>query len=80
MRRNLLLTVPILLASCAQFPAVDSTEDPALADAPYPELVPVEQVLIDTPPRLDENSADQLQSRINGLNRRADALRNIPTQ
>ena len=70
----------ILVAGCAQFPEVDTATDPALAEAPYPALLPVEQVLDQDAPRLDETSEAALQGRINGLKRRASDLRNTPIE
>ncbi|WP_243614391.1 hypothetical protein [Shimia aestuarii] len=70
----------ILAAGCAQFPEVEGATDPALADAPYPTLVPVEDVLDQEPPRLDETSEASLQGRVNRLKRRAADLSNTPIE
>ncbi|MCW8843854.1 MAG: hypothetical protein OQK00_10605 [Rhodobacteraceae bacterium] len=69
-----------LTAGCAQFPNVNSATDPALADAPYPALLPVEEVLDQDEPRLDENSEAALQGRINRLKHRAATLQSAESE
>lgn len=63
------------LTACAEFPEVDA----ALAsDGPpldYPELLPFEQLLTASEPRLTETDDDALRARAAGLRNRADGLR-----
>lgn len=39
------ILIALTLASCTEFPALDGTIDPGLANAPYPALVPLGPVL-----------------------------------
>lgn len=70
----------ILAAGCAQFPEVDEATAPTMSDIEYPKLLPVEQILDQDAPRLDENSETSLQGRSSRLKRRASELRNAPVE
>jgi len=76
----LMLSSLILAAGCAQFPEVDAATDPEVANAPYPALVPVEAVLENEAPRLDETSEAGLEAQVNRLKRRASDLQNAPIE
>ncbi|SHK59774.1 hypothetical protein SAMN05444000_14411 [Shimia gijangensis] len=80
MRSIFSLTCVALLASCAQFPEVDQVTSQDIGDATYPDLIPVKEMAEPGPGYLDENSASNLEGRLNGLNRRADELRNRPIE
>lgn len=45
MRRFLFLSPLVALLGCTQFPALDNIVDPALGNADYPVLVPLEPLL-----------------------------------
>ncbi|MEM8632551.1 MAG: hypothetical protein AAGF74_15050 [Pseudomonadota bacterium] len=67
----------ILLAGCTEFPELDAAVSDAARRAPYPELAPVEDILVDpTPTRLgDEADEDYLKWRAQRLRQKARALR-----
>ncbi len=71
-----LLAICVALAGCADLPDLDETVPPALEDANYPALAPVDQVLgrSATEAANDEETADQLEARSAGLQARADTL------
>ena len=81
MIRLALLCVPPLLvlsmSACTQFPALDRTITPALENADYPDLVPVEPLLASaTEGRVDPDATQaQLQGRLARLRSRAARLR-----
>ncbi|MEQ9694771.1 hypothetical protein [Shimia sp. SDUM112013] len=74
------LTFLVAIAACAAFPEVDQAVSDDVKKAPYPALVPVEQVLTETPTRLDENSDEAIDARVTALQRRAEALRRRPVE
>lgn len=65
-----------LLAACADPPELDSRIDPALEQASYPDLVPVDQLLGPNAPdpEADVRTADRLESRAAALQSRARQL------
>lgn len=65
----------MLVAACAQFPDVDAVTDAEVAQAEYPVLLPVEDILPEDQPRLDEDSEGELEARIRRLKRRANDLK-----
>lgn len=69
-----LMTMTFLLsaaAGCTQFPALDDTVTAQAAEAPYPALVPLDPLLIET----RENTGSESVSQEQTLKARADALR-----
>lgn len=80
MRPILLSTCLVLLASCAQFPEVDEVTSHDVGSSSYPDLVPFKEIADPGPGYLHENSASNLEGRINGLKRRADDLRKKPIE
>lgn len=67
-----------LLAGCAQFPELDAAATPGVADAPYPQLVPLEDLL--TAPetvRAVPEAVPEVTSRVDGLRSRADRLKSV---
>ena len=78
--RSLLCCVSLIvfgLAACTQFPQLDRTLTPALADADYPALVPVEPLLAQATQGQVNPEATQanLQGRVARLRARAARLR-----
>ncbi|MDO6485546.1 hypothetical protein [Shimia thalassica] len=80
MRPLLTLTVLSFLAACAEFPDVDQAVSDSAKRAPFPDLIPVDDILIEDAARLDEHSDDQLIARVDRLNRRANELRTRPIE
>lgn len=70
------LTLPflLLLAACAQFPALDGTISDAARAAPYPTLQPL-PTLQDAPP---EDTEALVAARLAALNAKAEWLRKTP--
>lgn len=65
-----LAVASLLLSACAQFPELASTITDDLRDSDYPELVPLDQVIVPLPPPSGE--AETLAAELSG---RRDALR-----
>lgn len=64
-----------LLAACTEFPALDGKVSAAARAAPYPKLLPIDDLLTrPTPPRLSETDVTALAARAARLRRRAAAL------
>ncbi len=66
--RLLPLLIPVALSGCAAFPQLDRARTPETRWAPYPDLLPLEQLVSGPAPRVDA----QMQAGIEG---RAEALR-----
>ncbi len=68
----------LLMAACTQFPELDATETPGVAEAPYPALVPLVGLLEDkAPPRATPEVIDEVEARAGGLEARAEALQGV---
>ena len=65
-----------MLAGCTDPPDLDDRVDPALEQADYPALVPVEQILgpEQPDPEADAETAERLEARATGLQSRARQL------
>ncbi|MEM6372418.1 MAG: hypothetical protein AAF727_06525 [Pseudomonadota bacterium] len=76
MLRATTLSLFFVLAGCAQFPELDGTVAPDLANADFPDLVPLGPLLQDVPPDVDdaEETTRALDARIAALRARAAAL------
>ncbi len=69
----------VLIAACTQFPDLDSRTTRAAADAPYPDLVPIDALLSGLPPpERGERIARGLAGRAAALRARAAVLRGRP--
>ncbi|UWR23523.1 hypothetical protein [Sulfitobacter sp. S190] len=77
MRIVIALCLCAALPACTQFPALDQTVTPALENADYATLVPLDPVLAQarTPGRAPEAINARLDGRIAALNARAARLR-----
>ncbi|OYX45249.1 MAG: hypothetical protein B7Z02_01360 [Rhodobacterales bacterium 32-67-9] len=64
-----------LLGGCATFPALDSTPEPTVGQAAYPELLPLDELLAGVPPPPATDPAAALAARAAALKARAAALR-----
>lgn len=69
-----LLPATLLLCACAQFPELDSTQTPGVAEAPYPRLVPIETLLASDTPRATPDMRAGLLGRAEALRARAARL------
>lgn len=65
------------LAACTQFPELDATRSAAVANAPYPDLVPIETLLAGPEPQATEAVIGQVQGRVAGLQAKATRLRGV---
>lgn len=63
--------ISVLTAACAQIPEIDRVVHDSVAQAPYPEILPVSQTLVLDNPRLSDSSEDDLDARARRLRRRA---------
>ncbi|KUF10422.1 hypothetical protein AVJ23_13145 [Pseudoponticoccus marisrubri] len=64
-----------LVSACTQFPELDAATSSAVAEAPYPQLVPLEGLLAGSEPRATPEIRAQVQGRVGQLRARADGLR-----
>lgn len=63
------------LAGCAQFPELDAVQDPAVAEADFPALLPLDGLLDAPAPRATPEVAEDVGARVAGLRARAAGLR-----
>ena len=80
MKRALLPSLILLiLAGCTQFPELDETATPGVAEAPFPELVPLDGLLAApaTPPVATKETIGQVEGRVSGLRNRASRLHTV---
>ncbi len=69
-----LLPAFLLLCACAQFPELDRTQTPGVADAPYPRLVPIGTLLEAEPARATPEMRAGVLGRVGALRARAARL------
>ena len=62
------------LGGCTQFPELDQTATPGVADAPYPDLLPLDMLLEAPAPRATPEIRAGVEARAAGLQARASAL------
>ena len=77
MRIAAILSLLLGLTACVDAPALRDTVEPEVANANYPTLVPVEQILgTNRPdPEADQRVVDTLTGRVAGLQARAKRLK-----
>ncbi len=63
------------LAACTQFPELDATRAPGVANAAYPDLVPIGTILAGPEPRATKAAVGEVQGRVAGLEATASRLR-----
>ncbi|WP_299146035.1 hypothetical protein [uncultured Tateyamaria sp.] len=70
----------LVLAACAQFPELDSTVSPDVANADFPALVPLEPLLAASDPIVSDpdQTTQTLNRRVAALRARANALQRRP--
>ncbi|WP_415402377.1 hypothetical protein [Tateyamaria sp. SN3-11] len=66
--------------ACSQFPELDSVVDPDVANADYPPLVPIEQLLAESEPIVADpaDTTQTLEARVAALRARGRALQRRP--
>ena len=69
--------VMLALAGCAQFPELEAGETPGVAEAQYPRLVPLEQLLTGPEPTATVEVVARVEGRSSGLRARAARLRAV---
>ncbi|MBP0483395.1 hypothetical protein [Sagittula salina] len=68
------------LSACTQFPELDETATPGVAQAPYPRIVPLDGLLsAPAPVRATPEVIDEVTARASGLEARAEALQGRAT-
>ncbi len=71
-RTTLLMALIVALnAACAQIPEIERVVDDSVKQAPYPEILPVSELAVQTTPRLTSTSEDDLDARARRLRSRA---------
>lgn len=68
-------SLALALAACAQFPELDAARSADVADAPWPDLLPIETLLAGPPPRATEAETDAVAARAAALRNRAARLK-----
>ena len=74
MRLALFLLMTGLATACTQFPELDATATPGVADAPYPDLLPIDQLLRGSAARATPEVRAGVEARAAALRGRAEAL------
>ncbi len=69
-----LALVLVAAAACTQFPELDRTESPYVADAAYPDLLPISDVLTTQPARAVPELRGDILGRVAALRARAQRL------
>ncbi|MFD1341420.1 hypothetical protein [Litorisediminicola beolgyonensis] len=64
----------LTLAACTQFPELDAARSADVANAPWPDLVPIETLLAGPPPRATEAETASVSARAAELRARAARL------
>ncbi|GAA4222821.1 hypothetical protein [Sagittula marina] len=74
--RDLVWALPVVaLTACTQFPELDTVQSEGVAQAPYPDLIPLEGVVGQpTAPNATVEVIEQVEGRVGGLQSRADRL------
>lgn len=79
MRVILSLAFAAALTACAQFPELDHTQTADLAQAEYPQLLPLDQLIHGPAPRIGEADVASHEARAAGLRTRAARLSRVQT-
>lgn len=71
------LVLCLALMGCTQFPALDGAVSPGLANADFPDLVPIDALLVRSAPIVADpvQTTQTLEARVSALRARASALR-----
>lgn len=75
---GLWIGVVLALTACERFPDLEETETPGVAQAPYPALLPIDQVLAGRAPTVGPADIAEVEGRAEGLRGRADRLGSVP--
>lgn len=65
------------LTGCTQFPELDATQTPGVAEAPYPDLLPLDALLNGAVPRATPGEAAAVEGRVAALKARASRLQRV---
>ncbi|BBU55271.1 hypothetical protein KU6B_15360 [Mameliella alba] len=65
------------LTGCTQFPELDARQTPGVADAPYPDLLPLDALLNGAVPRATPGEAAVVEGRVAALKARASRLQRV---
>ncbi|MDA7424070.1 hypothetical protein [Thalassococcus lentus] len=68
------LVLASAFSGCTQFPELDAVQTPGLEDAPYPKLLPMDELLKGPEPRATIEQIGQVTGRVAGLRARAARL------
>ena len=63
------------MAACTQFPELDATATPGVAETPYPDLLPLERLLAGGAPLATPDMRAGVEARAAALQARAERLR-----
>jgi hypothetical protein len=72
--KHWVLAICVLAGGCTQFPELDALETPGIADADYPALLPISELLTTEAPRAVPELRDAIQGRVAALRARAQRL------
>ncbi|VAW00982.1 hypothetical protein MNBD_ALPHA07-1208 [hydrothermal vent metagenome] len=79
MRPWLILSLLLATTACTEFPELDAKVDAAARAAPYPDLIPVEEIKAQvSAPRIADTSGSDVNARAARLKARAARLRATP--
>ncbi|GGG86829.1 hypothetical protein GCM10011415_41640 [Salipiger pallidus] len=66
--------LPLALLGCAQFPELEAARTPGVAQAPFPDLLPIDSLLAGPAPRATPQMREGIEGRVEGLRARAARL------
>ncbi|MDJ0820777.1 MAG: hypothetical protein QNJ09_03065 [Paracoccaceae bacterium] len=75
MRRRAVFAFLLALCACTQFPELDATQTPGVAQAPYPRLLPLDGLLVGPVATATPAVVAGIEGRVAALRARADRLR-----
>jgi hypothetical protein len=79
MRPWLILTLLLAIPACTEFPELDAKVDAAARTAPYPDLIPVEEIRARVAaPQIETSTSSDVNARAARLRARAARLRATP--
>lgn len=63
------------LSACTQFPELDAAQTPGVSTAPYPKLLPLDDLIGGVMPEVSAETITRVEGRVGALQARADRLR-----
>ncbi|MGP6087932.1 hypothetical protein [Antarctobacter jejuensis] len=70
-----LLAFAVGLTACTQFPELDAAQTPGVETAPFPKLLPLDDLLGGPMPEVSAETITYVEGRVGALQARADRLR-----